>query len=131
MPLFVLCLSVSPAYVGQILQEEPFVRGFLWGVMFLATYQLVKDYIIHLKGWLKWSNKQANYHFDTNGVHLESEILTNDWSWKAFSVLLKRPNEWLLYSSSHLTIILPTQDLADHLKDYITYNIADAGGRVV
>ena len=131
LPAFALLLSTSPNYVGQVFQEEPVLRGFLWGVLCLASYQLVRDYILYLRSWLKWSNKQANYRFDTNGVHLESEILIDSWSWESFLALQKRPNEWLLYSRGHPTIILPTQDLSEALKNYITHNITEAGGRVM
>ena len=127
LPAFALLLSISPGYVGEVLREEQIALGFFWGVLVLAFFQLVQSYILYLKDWLKWGNKQVSYRFDGSGAHFQSEIWSGSWDWESFSTLWKRSDMWLLFSGDQPVIMLPIQVLSKPLQSHIARNVAEAG----
>ena len=127
----VLLFFKAPHPIIRIFQDSLFAKGFWLGVLALSVFQLIQNYLLVLNGWVKWGNKEVRYRFDENGVHLHSAGWSISQGWKTCFYLWRRDDFWIVYNSDGSPFMLPTKELSEELKSYLTQKIEENKGRIV
>jgi hypothetical protein len=106
--------------------------GFL-GAMVCVSFGIgVVSYFIYLNRSLekfrRMDTPSAKFRFSDDRIGIESDIGWTELSWKMIEKIWKYPSVWLVFIVKQGYFTLPTAEIDDELKEFISQKVKENGG---
>ena len=133
---FIAFLVVSVAFVYFLVSgDRSWLLGFFGAVVGLCLIIGVSSYFIYLnrsmEKFKRMETPVAKFRFTDERIGIESNIGWTELSWKMIEKIWKYPAVWLVFIAKQGYITLPTADLDEELKRFITLKVKESGGESI
>ncbi|CAN5662948.1 hypothetical protein BH24ACI3_BH24ACI3_05100 [soil metagenome] len=109
--------------------DRSWFTGFLGAVVLIAAGIGVASYFIYLNRSMEKFNRMdeptAKARFTDDLIAIESDIGWTELSWKMIEKIWKYPSVWLVFIAKQGYVTLPTANLDEELKQFITAKMAE------
>lgn len=133
---FIAFAVASIAFVYFLLSgDRSWLLGFLAAVVGLCLIIGVLSYFIYLnrsmEKFKRMEEPTAKIRFTDERIGIESNIGWTELSWKMIEKIWEYPSVWLVFIAKHGYITLPTADINEELKQFITLKVKESGGKEI
>lgn len=131
---FVAFAVTSVAFVYFLVSEDrSWLLGFLAAVVGLCLIIGILSYFIYLNRSMEKFKRMevptAKFRFTDERIGIESNIGWTELSWKMIDKVWKYPSVWLVFIAKQGYVTLPTADLDEELKQFITLQVKESDGK--
>jgi hypothetical protein len=109
--------------------------GFLGAVVGLCLIIGVSSYFIYLnrsmEKFKRMEEPTAKFRFTDERIGIESNIGWTELSWKMIEKIWKYPSVWLVFIAKQGYVTLPTADIDEELKQFITFKVKGSGEKEI
>ncbi|MGH9947719.1 MAG: YcxB family protein [Pyrinomonadaceae bacterium] len=121
---------VFAAFIYFLLtSDRSWTLGFLGSVVGLGLVIGIVSYLTYLNRSLekfkRMDEPTATFRFTDERIAMESNIGWTELSWTMIDKIWKYPSVWLVFIARQGYLTLPTADLDDELKQFITSKVED------
>jgi hypothetical protein len=112
--------------------DRSWLLGFLGSVAGLCLLIGVMSYHIYLsrsmEKFKRMETPTAKFRFTDDRIGIESDIGWTELSWKMIEKVWTYPGVWLVFIAKQGYVTLPTADIEEELRQFITRKIRESGG---
>ncbi len=113
--------------------DRSWLLGFLGAIVGLGLIVGILSYFIYLNRSMEKFKRMeaptAKFRFTDERIGIESNIGWTELSWKMIEKIWKYPTVWLVFIAKQGYVTLPTADLDEELRQFITLKVKESGGK--
>jgi len=133
---FIAFAIASLAFVYFLITgDRSWILGLLGSIVGLCLVFGVLSYKIYLRRSMekfkRMETPQAKFRFTDDRIGIESDIGWAELSWKMIEKVWKYPKVWLVFIVKQGYVTLPTAEIDEELRQFITRKIQESGGAAI
>ena len=130
---FLIFAAVCVAFILVFLSgDRSWFLGFLGAAIVFSLGIACASYFIYLRRSMEKFDRMetptAKFRFTDERVGIESNIGSTELSWKMIEKIWQYPSVWLVFIAKQGYITLPTANLDDELRQFITERVRENNG---